>query len=88
MAHENLGESFEADMEQPVFAFSADGYDFHKSPESGGSGCVAVAWGEDGGVRLADTKNETQPSLGFNAHEWQVFVGAVKRGVFDEAPRS
>ena len=56
--------------------------EFRKASGSGDTGCVEVAiHGKQVGVR--DSKDKSGPVLGFNEHEWRVFVKAVKDGEFD-----
>ncbi len=45
--------------------------------------CVEVAFIDDGGVAIRDSKNRQGPVLQFGSAEWEAFVGGVHRGEFD-----
>jgi hypothetical protein len=61
-----------------------DGAQWFKASDSGDHGCVEVAF-KDGRIGVRDSKSHgTGPVLGFNGHEWAVFVQAVKDGEFDQ----
>lgn len=42
--------------------------------------CVALSYGPDGWVAVADTKNPGGPALQFSAEEWDAFRRAVNDG--------
>lgn len=49
------------------------------STYSGGSGCVEVRRGGDGGmVQVRDSKRPDSPVLNFGLDEWRAFVDAAK----------
>jgi hypothetical protein len=56
--------------------------EWRKSRLSGLSGCVEVAFVEDG-VAVRDSKDPDGPVLRFTVHEWKTFVAAVRSGQFD-----
>jgi hypothetical protein len=45
--------------------------------------CVEVAFVDDSGVAIRDSKNRQGPILQFASAEWEAFVGGVHRGEFD-----
>jgi hypothetical protein len=45
--------------------------------------CVEVAFIDDGGVAIRDSKNRQGPVLQFASVEWEAFVGGIYRGDFD-----
>jgi hypothetical protein len=56
---------------------------FRKGSDSNDVGCVEVAFAGDR-IGVRDSKSHgAGPVLGFNEHEWDVFVRAVKAGEFD-----
>ena len=56
---------------------------WRKSTRSGANGCVEVAV-VDGQVAVRDSKQRgAGPVLVFTAHEWEAFVGGVRRGEFE-----
>jgi hypothetical protein len=59
--------------------------EWRKSRRSGATGCVEVAFVEDG-VVVRDSKAPDGPVLRFTAREWEAFVGAVRGGEFDGGP--
>lgn len=55
-----------------------------KSRHSGPSrDCIEVAGLGAGTVGVRDSKNRTGPVLMFSRSEWQEFLSAARRGVFD-----
>lgn len=73
--------------EQPVLAFtSEDGIDYYKCSLSGSAGCVAIGRRPDGHILVADDKNPSLAPHTFSPEEWQIFVGGVKHGQFDNPP--
>lgn len=57
---------------------------FTKSPYSNDhQGCVELAFTEDGGVWLRDSKDRSKPAHFYTAHEWESFT----RWVADGLPR-
>ncbi len=56
---------------------------WRKSTYSANNGCVEVAFIDDGGVAIRDSKNRQGPVLQFGSAEWEAFVGGVHRGEFD-----
>ncbi len=56
---------------------------WRKSSRSGGSGCVEVAFIDDGRVAVRDSKNRQGPVLMFTPVEWQAFLGGVREGELD-----
>jgi hypothetical protein len=54
---------------------------WRKSPASGTSGCVEIAFvGDD--VLVRDSKDVEGPHLKFSQAEWSVFIEAVRAGAF------
>jgi len=54
---------------------------WRKSSYSAANGdCVEVARFADGHIRVRDSKNVLQPTLGFTPTLWQRFVGELKHG--------
>lgn len=47
------------------------------------NGCVEVAFVEDGGVAMRDSKNHSGSVLVFQSHEWTAFLRGVRAGEFD-----
>jgi hypothetical protein len=45
--------------------------------------CVEVAFIDNLGVVVRDSKNRQGPVLQFESAEWEAFVGGVHRGEFD-----
>lgn len=63
------------------------GAEWRKSTLSTTNGCVEVAFVDDR-VAVRDSKHQGHgPVLEFTAHEWQAFLGGVRRGEFDPADR-
>ncbi|WP_084533174.1 DUF397 domain-containing protein [Nocardia fusca] len=57
-----------------------------KSRHSGPSrDCVEVAGLGAGTVGVRDSKNPTGPVLSFPQSEWQQFLSAARRGIFDRS---
>ena len=55
-----------------------------KSSRSGAAGhCVEVAFLENQGVAVRDSKDPAGPALTFTAAEWDAFVGGAQDGEFD-----
>lgn len=57
--------------------------EWRKSTYSENNGCVDVAFVDDGGVAIRDSKNRQGPILQFASVEWEAFVGGVHCGEFD-----
>ncbi|MEV0236791.1 DUF397 domain-containing protein [Nonomuraea sp. NPDC050786] len=57
------------------------GRDWVTASESGG--CVEVRRGEDGGVRVRNSRDRGGPVLDFTPGEWEDFVRGVNRRTFD-----
>lgn len=55
---------------------------FKSSYSEGSSQCVEVAWLEEGGVGVRDSKNPAGPALVFAPSEWDAFAAGVRTGVF------
>ena len=54
------------------------------STRSGAAGhCVEVAFLENNGVALRDTKDRSKPAHVYTAQEWAAFTAGVKDGEFD-----
>jgi Domain of unknown function (DUF397) len=55
---------------------------WRRSRHSGSTGghCVEVAPGQDGTIRVRDSKDPAGPVLAFAAGEWAAFVRAVSGG--------
>ena len=45
--------------------------------------CVEVGQLSDGVVAVRDSARRRGPVLGFDVHQWNVFVGGVRNGEFD-----
>ncbi|MFF5207884.1 DUF397 domain-containing protein [Streptosporangium sp. NPDC000396] len=46
--------------------------------------CVEVADLPGGGCAVRDSKDLNGPILHFSTSEWQMFVGGIKSGIFDD----
>ena len=57
--------------------------EWRKSTYSENNGCVEVAFIEDGGVAVRDSKNRSGSVLVFEPHEWTAFLRGVCAGEFD-----
>ncbi|AEV82117.1 hypothetical protein ACWT_1101 [Actinoplanes sp. SE50] len=57
-----------------------------RSNGNGGNNCVEVAFLDEGGIAVRDSKNRTGPALLFTPAEWTAFVDSAKDGEFDIAP--
>lgn len=56
--------------------------EFTKSPYSSDhQGCVELAFAEDGGVWLRDSKDHSRPAHFFTAHEWECFARWMDDGL-------
>ncbi|MET9028282.1 DUF397 domain-containing protein [Nocardia sp. NPDC004168] len=51
---------------------------FKSSHSSGQTDCVEVAWLDEDGVGVRDSKNPTGPALVFTSGEWDAFISAVR----------
>jgi hypothetical protein len=61
-----------------------DGANWVKSSRSGAAGhCVEVAFLENNGVGVRDSKDPSGPALVFTPAEWDAFMGGAKDGEFD-----
>jgi hypothetical protein len=56
-----------------------------KSSYSANNGCVEVAFVDDGGVAVRDSKDRSGSVLIFQPHEWAAFVRGVRAGEFDSS---
>lgn len=56
---------------------------FKARASTSASGCVEVAFLEDGYVGLRDAKNTDRPAHIFTAHEWACFLDGARNGEFD-----
>jgi hypothetical protein len=56
---------------------------WRKSTYSANNGCVEVAFVEDGGVAIRDSKDRSGSVLVFWPHEWTAFLRGVRAGEFD-----
>jgi hypothetical protein len=57
--------------------------EWRKSTYSENNGCVEVAFVDDGGVAIRDSKNRSGSVLVFESHEWMAFLRGVRAGEFD-----
>lgn len=70
----------EGSMSEPDLSNAA----WRKSSLSGTEmNCVEVAFLEDGGVAVRNSKRPDAGVTTFSSSEWDAFVGGVKRGEFD-----
>jgi hypothetical protein len=53
---------------------------FKSSHSETSAQCVEVAWYDEGGVGVRDSKNPTGPSLIFTPSEWDAFTADVQTG--------
>jgi Domain of unknown function (DUF397) len=58
--------------------------EWRKSTYSANNGCVEVAFVDDDGVAVRDSKDRSGPVLLFRSHEWATFVRGVRAGEFDQ----
>ncbi len=56
---------------------------WRKSTYSANNGCVEVAFIDDGGVAIRDSKDHSGSVLHFQPHEWTAFLRGVQAGEFD-----
>jgi hypothetical protein len=54
-----------------------------RSGPDGNSACVEVAFLDDNGIVVRDSKDREGPALSFSPTEWAAFIGGVKDGEFD-----
>jgi Domain of unknown function (DUF397) len=54
-----------------------------KRSYSANNGCVEIAFVDDGGVAVRDSKDRSGSVLIFQPHEWAAFVRGVGAGEFD-----
>jgi hypothetical protein len=57
--------------------------EWRKSTYSENNGCVEVAFVDDGGVAIRDSKNRSGSLLLFQSHEWMAFLRGARAGEFD-----
>jgi hypothetical protein len=57
--------------------------EWRKSTYSENNGCVEVAFIEDGGVAVRDSKNRSGSVLLVEPHEWTAFLRGACAGEFD-----
>jgi hypothetical protein len=57
--------------------------EWRKSTYSANNGCVEVAFIDDGGVAVRDSKDRSGPVLLFRSYEWAAFVRGVRADEFD-----
>jgi hypothetical protein len=57
--------------------------EWRKSSYDANNGCVEVAFVDDGGVAIRDSKNRSGSLLFFQSHEWMAFLRGVRAGEFD-----
>lgn len=70
-------------MTRPQVPASADVQWRKSSYSNAGNQCVEVAR-IGGDVAVRDSKNPGGGHLAFSAAEWQVFLGSVRRGNYDQ----
>jgi hypothetical protein len=58
---------------------------FKSSHSQAGGDCVEVAFLDEGGIGVRDSKNPTGPALAFTPGEWAAFTAGVRDGEFDRA---
>jgi hypothetical protein len=71
------------DKEGLVVTARYSGLRWRKSSTSSGPDSVEVAFPEEDGVLVRDSKDADGPVLLFTHDEWRAFVGGVKLGEFD-----
>jgi hypothetical protein len=57
--------------------------EWFKSSFSAESSCVEVAWTDDCGIKVRDSKDPGGPVLGFTPAEWTAFLDGVRNREFD-----